>query len=408
MPIKLSPADDARREERLTATVLDKQAAIQQKAGVIVARDKELEKDAINTTYQNYFGSIIQSYEDEIKASTGQSLSINLPPATTWNTSLTEQIIRQASEMTGPLYKMKVNKPLRMPELYATHPSGEYCDYSVIAGGANSYESSIDPWQNDALLYLKNGFNYGSVNTHLGGDLHVGDTSIDIQFATGLGYGSVIVIQRASLSAIAVLTSNGYDGINTGEKIFAFSWVSTLSGVTFAPAGDFVFGSTVTQILPPFTDSERTSMTSSLYQNILTNAKTGWINYVTGVRNFVQTQKTTFDANQHDKKDAAYGTSLANRLSQLNSYLSTSLVTDAAISSLQTNTLTPRISERNARTSALPSVIGPLYDKRYTFSNLRANTSQGSYAMYLTYSKGVDAAQGIIDFATAASTAYET
>jgi hypothetical protein len=408
MPIKLSPADDARREERITETVLDKQAAIQQKAGVISAIDKELEKDAINTTYQNYFGSIIQSYEDEVKSLNGQSLAINLPPTTAWGQSLVDQVTRQAAEMTGPLYRIRLNKPLRMPALYAVHPPVEYCDYTVVGGAANTFESSIDPWQNDALLYLKNGFNYGPITTNLGAPLGVGDGAIDIQFATSFMSGDIIVIQHASLSAIAVLTDNGYDGINTAEKIFTFSWVSTLSGATFAPAGDFPYGSTVTQVLPAFTDSERTSVTSSLYQNILTNAKIGWVNYITGVRNFIQTQKATFDANQHDKKDAAYGMSLDNRLSQFNLYLSTSLVTDAAISSLQTNTLTPRFSERNARESSIPAILVSFYDKRYTFSNLRANTSQGSYAMYLTYSKGVDAFQGLIDFATAASTAYET
>lgn len=394
MPIHLSPEDDARREERLKNSPKEKTAALAQKAGAESAVSKELDKDTINKTYQDYWSGIVQSYEDEIVASTGFHLTLS--PSTPWNSSVVNSVVEQTAQLQGPLNKPSQGQPLRMPEFYPAHPSGEYCAYTTDAGLPGSFESDTDAWYADSLIYLKNGFNDGAVATTTVSSVTASSTSLDLNDAVSAGIR--LVIRGGGSSAIALTKTSG-----TTPDI---EWVKTLSGQSFAP--NSAISGTVTATLPAFTNSERTTMTSVNYQEILTKAKAGWVAYVTAVKTFIQSQKTIFDANQHDQKDPAYSGVLDNRLTQLTTYLTTSLVTDTALSSIYTNTLFPRITERNARISALPAVLGPLYDKRYTFSNLRGNSILGSYALYSTYSKGVALAQANIDFATSSASAYET
>jgi hypothetical protein len=405
MPIHLSPEDDAKREERLKNAPQEKKNAEAQKAGADNERDKELAKDGLNKTYQNHWSDIAQSYEDEIFAATGQSLSIDMPPATPWNKSLVNSVVQSVAVMTGPLYKANQASPLRMPELYPAHPASEYCSYTTTTGALGSYEAVADTWNTDAKSYLVDGFNDGSVSESTSESLSASSTSISLGGSVGVGVR--LVIRSGGSSAIAITTGPSAPVLPSGNAQ-PISWVTTLSGQSFAPTGTLPSGSSVRAVLPPFTNAERTSMVSAGYQDILTNAKAGWVAYVTAVKNYIQAQKTAFDANQHDAKDLSYGVLLDNRLAEFASYLTTSLVTDSALSSLQTETINGRITERTTRVSSLPSVLGPIYDKRYTFSNLRGNTIQGSYALYTTYSKGSVIAQGNIDFAASSSTAYET
>lgn len=401
MPIHLNPDDDARRESRLSTVGDEKTNAINSKAGAEAARDQEFQKDQLNITYQTYWGNIVQAYENEKTSVDGTSMTLS--PSTPWNSGVTNGIVEQIGEMFGPLYKKNQTQPLRLPEFYPAHPIGEYAPYT-INGAAGSYESMTDPWRANSLEFLQNGFSDGAFSTTLTVPLSPGNTFPQLSSSAGLSVGNRLVFHdnNTGHSAIGIVTSTFPVQIN---------YTAGLAGTSFASAftlSDNVGGTVVTRTLPAFTNGERTAMTSVQFQEVLVNARLNWIAYINAVKPYLVAQKSIFDANQHDGKDLAYGTSLANRIAQINAYLVSSLVDDTSLLNFQNNTLIPRVSERNARIAALPGIFGTIYDKRYAFVNLRGNTVLGSYALFKTYTKGVTAAQTNIDFATQAAGAYET
>ena len=398
MPIHLNPDDDARREARLSTVDEEKANAAAIKVGAASMKEAELQKDNLNITYQNYFGGIVQSYEDEKKSIDGFSLL--LLPSTPWNFSVLNGVVEAAGIMTGVLHLNNQAQPLRVPEFNPVHLIGEYAPFSTVAGAVGTYEVYGDTYETEALQYLKNGFSDGAFSQTLNSILLPGGTFPDLTATTGLAVNDRIVMNDGS---------TGHSAIARVKVLLPFEVEYILgSGTNFQSAFSLSIGTIVTKTLPAFTNADRTSMTSTNYQEILINARLNWWSYITYVENQIIAQMAIFDANQHDRKDMTYRLSLTNRLAQLQAYLPPGLVTDTDLTNIQNNTLVPRASERSARVAAILAALTPLYDKRYGFTNLRANTIQGSYALYKTYSRGVAAAQGMVDFATAASTAYET
>lgn len=296
------------------------------------------------------------------------------------------------ASQTGRLWNASAAEPGRFsPQRIAEFDGGD------LTYDLNSDELIALAREATARDYLENGFSTPGLASGLTTEvtLSPGATTLVVSStsAATIPVGNPILVIGSATAAIvwidaAVLSQTGGSVTDPETEIttvtpYLYTLTVELRGQTFSsiPSGGTLVGTCA-----GFINSERTTKTSNnpVFQSVLNGLVSLYSGYVTAWKILLNSQHTSItNTVNEDQPDVTYVSNQLAALTQLNSYLNSTDVSDSGLAAIQTLN-TARVSARTARlayianrmTQPLPDVSP--YDQRYNYADRLYNTTDGA------------------------------
>ena len=249
------------------------------------------------------------------------------------------------------------------------------------------------------LTFLTNGQTSAVTNHTLTAPYSPGDPTIDINIGTQT-IGNYLFISGSGTSAMVLVTN-------------AVATTITITEIV-PPASTIGIGGTVVENIPGFTNSERNTLTSVSYQNILTELTNRIITRVATWKTVLQNQLTQLNANL-DTDNAAQITAAKASVNTAITDITTwqalpntgTMLTDSKFTNnnllLLSTQYTARNSFRPTRVSQIQAALGlatqdaegniggtGIYSKRFKAISLMINSIDGPFYQYYAKLKQID------------------
>jgi len=332
------------------------------------------DKEATNKKVYDYQHAICQAYDLEIGALNGVVVT----------TPLVEQDIIDRSNFTGRLFDATlVNKDVvRIPEM----------------DGGNTVAVAAS----DSELNRTNG--YAAILSRLTTGL---TTSLALN---GLATSAVTPSSTHFTTSVVATTLAGKEFVFTGSGLSFIGLCSTVTNVGAVYTVNFTFVSTFTGSIPSgafngtfhgFTNTERTNKisTGGFEQTIMNYYIAALQAQVNAQIGYLNSQALAIGLNTDPALPPTALTNINSTHTALSNYLVTTNISDTGIASLNSITA-PRLSQINARVTAITSARTPFYNKRYFWSVERAGAN-GTLIQLALLNQAVTAAQSRSTVATA-------
>lgn len=296
------------------------QAAIDTQAQLAVLKTDLLNRDSSLKIFFDKFNVIADSYQNERKWIDG----------TTYSIVVNQDCVDSAQKIAGnKFYPIDGSWTKFEPR---KHSSTEGLPTSSTAG----YESQRVQELSDAVDFLKNGQTSAVLDDLLTTAYTPGGGTLKVTTG-GQTIGKKLIVESAGISGLFLVTGVSGTDIAVTELV--------------PPNGTLIVGATVKQNIPGFTNSERNTLISALYQNVLTNLATGVISSV-----------------------VSWDTTLTNELAELNNNVDNRSPQAGEIVTAKTNV-------NNAKSTisvwqALPDTGTTGSDSKFTDNNLLNITNQ--------------------------------
>lgn len=338
MPAPLNPNDTEvinGRKKELSDQITGSQKGKEQIQTKSIPNNEK--KETTNKKLFDYYDSIVSSYEKEIKPIKGTYI---ISP-------ILEQDILNRSTFTGRLYDTSgAQDVIKVPEFTGGNTAT-----------ASDYENLKFPLYSPPITRLTHGLETTcTYNNSAETTITPTSSSFRVNSISGLSTGKEVIIEKTGESFIANVTNlvpYGSMGVHTVN----FTFVTPI-------ANNVATGASVKGAWTGYTNTERTTKVSPLYQTVM-NYYISKINEVLSAHiAFLNTQKLAIFSNQDDSLDPNIKTNITNRVNQYITYRSTTDISDTGISTL-TNLNSTRQPEAAARAIAANTAKSKYYDKRY-------------------------------------------